>query len=121
METILLAVAPGAATVRAWTSGRRSTLSRTMMYSAMSIANAMRVIRPAKKVMKDASRAIVTCDERENRKAIKVAPVAAVRSTLASGMDTNDGSDIQNRCTVRPRVEPDSIITLLEADMSCVE
>lgn len=62
-----------------------------MMYSAMSIANAMRVRKAAMKAMKGVSRAIVTCDERENRKAIKVAPVAAVRNASASGMVSTDG------------------------------
>lgn len=49
-----------------------------MMYSAMSIANAMRVRRAAMKASNDAHRTSVICDERENRRAIKVAPVAAV-------------------------------------------
>ena len=53
-----------------------------MMYNAMSIENAMRVRRAAIKAMKDASRAIVTCDERENRRAIKVAPVAAMQCEM---------------------------------------
>lgn len=47
-----------------------------MVYSAMSIANAMRVRRAAMKARSDEHRASVICDERENRRAIKVAPVA---------------------------------------------
>ena len=72
---------PGPATVRTCTSGRRCTLSCTIVYSAMSIANAMRVRRAAMKERNDANKASVTCDERDNRRAIKVTPVAAVRKT----------------------------------------
>ena len=69
-------VVPGAVMVRTWTLGRRSTLSCTMMYSAISIAKAMRVRKAAMKARSDASRTSVICDETENRRAIKVAPVA---------------------------------------------
>jgi hypothetical protein len=72
------------------------------MYSAMSIANAMRVRRAAMKAKSDENRTSVICDERDNRRAIRVAPVA-------------------NGCTARPRVESDPIVTLFEADMSSVE
>ena len=51
-----------------------------MAYSAMSIANEMSVRRAAMKASNDAHRTSVICDERENRRAIKVAPVAAVRA-----------------------------------------
>jgi len=74
----------------------------TMMYSTMSITNAMRVRKAAMKERSDANRTSVICDERESRRATKVVPAA-------------------NGCTARPRVAPDPIITLLEADMSCVE
>ena len=124
MKTGLLEVVPGAATVCTWTSGRRSTLSRTTIYNAMSIENAMRVRRAAMKEMKGANRAIVTCDEKRNiKRAIKVAPVAAVQCEMHQCPErfrlTN--RDMPNRCTARPRVEPDPIVTLFESDMSCVE
>jgi hypothetical protein len=62
-----------------------------MVYSAMSIANAMRVRRAAMKEMSDENRTSVICDERENRRAIKVAPVAAVRKRISwSGMNGLD-------------------------------
>lgn len=48
------------------------------MYRAMSIANAMRVRRAAMKESSEANRASVTCDERENRRAINVTPAAIV-------------------------------------------
>lgn len=75
----------------------------------------------------DENRTSVICDERENRSAIKVAPVAAaVRNTRISvrnewSRPTENREDIPNGCTARPRVEPDPIVTLLEADMICVE
>lgn len=42
----------------------------------MSIANAIRVIKAAVKARNDENRTIVICDERDNRRASKVAPVA---------------------------------------------
>jgi alkyl hydroperoxide reductase subunit AhpC len=42
----------------------------------MSIANAMMVRRAAMKERSEANRAIVICDESENRRAIKVTPAA---------------------------------------------
>ena len=51
-----------------------------MAYSAMSIANEMSVRRAAVKARSDENRTSVICDERDNRRAIKVAPVAAVRN-----------------------------------------
>jgi hypothetical protein len=79
------------------------------------------------KASNDAHRTSVICDERENRRAIKVAPVAAVRAKThqcVSGVvstETENGEDMPNGCTARPRVAPDPIITLLAADMSSVE
>jgi hypothetical protein len=49
------------------------------MYRARSIENAMRVRRAAMKERSDAKRASVTCDERDNRRAIKVTPAATER------------------------------------------
>ena len=74
----------------------------------------------------DENRTSVICDERDNRRAIKVAPVAAVRNASVvrnggSRPETENIRDMPNGCTARPRVELDPITTLLEADMSCVE
>jgi hypothetical protein len=55
-----------------------------MMYSVMSITNAIKVRRAAMKLRNDAIRTSVIFDERENRRAIKVAPVAAVRNENVS-------------------------------------
>jgi hypothetical protein len=66
------------------------------MYRAMSIANAMRVRRAAMKESSEANRASVTCDERENRRAINVTPAAT-------------------GCTARPRVAPGPMVTLFES------
>jgi hypothetical protein len=52
-----------------------------MMYSTMSITNAMRVRKAAMKERSDANRTSVICDERESRRAINVAPAAAVPKT----------------------------------------
>ena len=51
-----------------------------MMYRAMSIANAMRVRKAAMKERIMENRASVTCEERENRRAIKVTTVAIVET-----------------------------------------
>jgi hypothetical protein len=51
-----------------------------MMYRAMSIANAMRVRKAAMKERIMENRASVTCDERENRRAIKITAVAIVET-----------------------------------------
>ncbi len=61
------------------------------MYSAMSIAKAMRVRRAAMKARNDAIRTSVTCDEKDNKRAIKITPVAAVRNASVSGMASTDG------------------------------
>lgn len=68
---------PGAATERTCTPSRLCTLLCTIAYSAMSIANAMRVRSAAMKARNVASMANVTCEESENRRAIKAVPVAA--------------------------------------------
>ena len=47
-----------------------------MVYSAMSVANAMMVRRAAMKERSDVNRTSVICDERENRRAVKIAAVA---------------------------------------------
>jgi len=65
----------------------------------MSIPKAIRVRKAARKERNVASRASMTCEENENRKAIKV-------TTAATG------------CTARPRVAPGPIVTMLERDTS---
>jgi hypothetical protein len=61
------------------------------MYSVMSMINAMRVRRAAMKLRSDANKTSVICDERENRRAIKVAPVAAVRNQTHQRSGMVDG------------------------------
>jgi len=67
---------PGAAMERTCTPLRRCTLLCTMVYRAISMARAMRVRRAAMAERTDDNTASVTCEERENRNAIKVTPVA---------------------------------------------
>ena len=59
----------------------------------MSIANAMVVRRAAMKERSEANRASVTCDESENRRAIKVTPAATGgnASILGNGSDGERG------------------------------
>jgi hypothetical protein len=55
-----------------------------MVYKVMSIAMAMRVRRAAIKERSDANMASVTCEESDNRRAMKVAPAAIVKVTMTS-------------------------------------
>ena len=68
---------PGAATERTCTPLRLWALLCTIAYRAISIAKAMRWRRAARKATNVASMASVTCEESENRRAIKAIPVAA--------------------------------------------
>jgi len=80
----------------------------------------------AMKARNDENRTSVICDERITGRAINVAPWLQceahqlVRNELVS-TETENREDVPMDCTVRPRVEPDSIVTLFEVDMSCVE
>jgi hypothetical protein len=91
------------------------------MYRAMSIANAIRVRRAAINERSDANRASVTCDERENRRAIKVTPAAAVGTHQHWESASTEDRDMPTGCTAKPRVAPGPMVTFSEADMSCTE
>jgi hypothetical protein len=111
---------PGAATKRTCTPSRLCTLLRMITYSAVSIANAMRVRSAAMKARNVASMASVTCEESENRRAIKAVPVAAgddaQRSLPRSGRDENGIGNVPTGCTARPRVTPAPIVAFLKVD-----
>jgi len=73
-----------------------------MVYRAMSMARAMRVRRAAMTEKTDDNAASVACEERENRKAINVTPVAT-------------------GCTASPRMDLGPTVTLFEVETSCTE
>jgi hypothetical protein len=68
----------------------------TIAYRAMSIARAMRVRKAAMTERADDHRASVTCEERDNRKAIRVA--TAARSVDVSVLESGLGSERGGTC-----------------------
>jgi hypothetical protein len=83
----------------------------------MSIARAMRVRSAAMKERNIASMAIVTCEESENRRAIKVVPVAASDDAQYSLPGSGSGIvNVPTGCTARPRVAPAPMVAFFEVD-----
>jgi hypothetical protein len=84
----------------------------------MSIARAIRVRKAARKERSIASKTSMTCEESEERRAIKVTPVATVRNSVsASRRASRVKGDVPTGCTTRPRVAPGPIVTVFEKDV----
>ena len=72
------------------------------------------------KERREANRAIVTCDDSENRRAIKVTPAA--RATHQHWETASaENRDMPTGCTARPRVAPRPIVISFEPDESSTE